>query len=215
MKHLPSWKPPTSLWVFFASAIVWFLLVTPLWMQVSKWTSYPTATLTRVVLENTAGYWVRSVHTTSESIEVETRIEVALPDNVQRERGTAELVAEADPAHYAYGLPLFLALLLASRSPHLLKRALAGYLFLLLPQTFSLTFEILRQITVAGGRPGVLHIDQWQMEGIALGYQVGSLLLPTLAPVALWLWFDRAFFATVVRDGWLRRDGISPESPRP
>jgi len=215
MKHLLSWTPPTSLWVFFASAIVWFLLVTPLWMQVSKWTSYPTATLTRVVLQNAAGYWVRSVHTTSESIEVETRIEVALPDNVKRERGTAELVAEADPAHYAYGLPLFVALLLASRSPHLLKRALAGYLILLIPQTFSLTFEILRQITVAGGRPGVLHIDQWQIEGIALGYQVGSLLLPTLAPVALWLWFDRAFFAIVVRDGWLRRDGISPESPPP
>lgn len=193
MKYALSWKPPTSLWVFFASAIVWFLLLTPLWMQVSKWTSYPVATLADIVLSNGAKYWVRSVHTAPGSIEVETRIEVALPDSVRQGQGVAELVAQADPAHYAYGLPLFLALLLASRSRHLVGRMLAAYVILLLPQTFSLVFEILRQITVAGGRAGVLRIDQWQMEGIALGYQVGSLLMPTLAPILLWTWFDRVF----------------------
>lgn len=199
------WKPPSSLWVFFASAIVWFLLITLAWMQVSKWTSYPSAVLTHVVLENSAKYWVRSVHKEPGNLEVETRVQVALPDSVKQARGTAELVAQVDPAHYAYGLPLFLALLLASRSRHFLKRALAGYLILLIPQTFSLVFEILRQIMVAGGRPGLLGIDQWQMEGIAMGYQVGSLLLPTLVPVALWLWFERGFFASVVLDGWMRR----------
>jgi hypothetical protein len=203
MKSLAFWKQPTSLWVFFASAISWFLVITPLWMQVSKWTSYPVATLSQIVLENSAGYWVRSVHYAPGSIEVETRIEVALAGNVSKGRGIAELVAQADPAHYAYGLSLFVALLLASRSRHLLRQALAGYLILLVPQSFSLIFEILRQITVAAGRPGVLHIDQWQMEGIALGYQVGSLLLPTLAPVALWLWFERGFFASVVVKGIL------------
>ncbi len=210
MKQFLSWKPPTSLWVFFASAIGWFLLITLLWMQVSKWTSYPVGTLTGVALESGASYWVRSVHHVPGNIEVETRIEVALPDAVKKQKGTAELVAQADPAHYGYGLPLFLALLLASRSQRLLKRALAGYFVLLLPQAFSLTFEILRQITVAGGRPGVLHVDQWQIEGIALGYQVGSLLLPTLAPVALWLYLDRTFFESVILGGWLRREPVNP-----
>jgi hypothetical protein len=38
-----------------------------------------------------------------------------------------------------------------------------------------------------------------------MGYQMGSLLLPTLAPVALWLWFERSFFASVILDGWMRR----------
>ncbi len=205
MKLSLSWTPTSSLPVFFASAIGWFLVVTLLWMQISSWTSYPTAGLAHVVLESSASYWVRSVHKAPGTIEVETRIPVAMGDSVKKERGTAELVAQADPAHYAYGLPLFLALLLASRSRHFFRRAAAGYLILLVPQTFSLIFEILRQIMVAGGRPGVLGIDQWQMEGIAMGYQVGSLLMPTLAPVALWLWFDRAFFASVVVEGWLTR----------
>ncbi|MFZ4480805.1 MAG: exosortase H-associated membrane protein [Rhodoferax sp.] len=205
MKHRLTWKPPTSLWAFFASAIGLFLLATPLWMQVSGWTSYPSATLAAIVLDSSAPYWVRSVHTSRASIEVETRIEVAVPANLRQGQGTAELVAQADPAHYAYGLPLLLALLLASRSPHFFRRALAGYLMLLVPQAFSLIFEILRQITVAGGRAGALHIDQWQMEGIALGYQVGSLLLPTLAPVALWLHFERDFLVAVTAHGWPRR----------
>lgn len=205
MKPFAFWTPTKSLGVFFASAVGWFLLTTLVWMQVSNWTSYPTAGLAHVVLDNGAKYWVRKVIKAPGHFEVETRIQVAMPDSVKKERGSAELVAEASAAHYAYGLPLFLALLLAARSAHLFRRALAGYLILLLPQTFSLVLEILRQIMVAGGRPGALGIDQWQMESIAMGYQVGSLLLPTLAPVALWLWFDRAFFTAVILDGWAQR----------
>ena len=58
---------------------------------------------------------------------------------------------------------------------------------------------------MAAGHPESLGIASWQMEAIALGYQFGSLLLPTLAPIALWFWFDRAFFAAVIVEGWLRR----------
>lgn len=198
------WATPKSLGVFFANAVVLFLLITPMWMQVSRWTSYPTAELAHVVLSNGAGYWVRSVHIEPGLIEADTRIPVKVM-NSNPNQGVAELVAEADPAHYAYGLPLFLALLLAARSRHLWKKALSGYLLLLIPQTFSLVLEILRQIMVAGGRPGALAIDQWQMEVIAMGYQVGSLLLPTLAPVMLWLWFERGYLLAVISKQWSRQ----------
>ena len=178
-------------------------LCTLLWMPVAKWTAYPVASLTHIVLEAGAPYWVRSVQKAPGHIEVETRISVALANPAL---GRAELVAEADPAHYAYGLPLFAALLLAARSRQVFKKLFLGYVLLLLPQTFSLVLEILRQIMVAGGSPGALHIAQWQMEAIALGYQVGSLLLPTLAPVVLWLWLERPFFAAVLLDGWINRN---------
>ncbi len=198
------WTPPNSLAIFFVSAIGWFFVCTLLWMPIAKWASYPVASLTHLVLEQGAPYWVRSVQKTPGHIEVDTRIRVPLAAG-NAAQGVAELVAEADPAHYTYGFPLFAALLLAARSRQLFKKLLLGYAVLWLPQTFSLVFEILRQIMVAGGRPGALHIDQWQMEGIALGYQVGSLLLPTLAPVALWLRLDRTFFAAVILDGWIKR----------
>ena len=86
-----------------------------------------------------------------------------------------------------------------------MRKALAGYVILLVPQGFSLVFNILKQIIVAGGSPATLGAAAWQMEGIALGYQFGSLLLPTLAPVLLWLWFDRAFFSSIIVEGWLEQ----------
>jgi hypothetical protein len=201
--------PPKSLWVFFVNAILLFLLATPLWMQVSKWTSYPNAVLAHMALDYGASYWVRTVNKSPGHMEIETRIPVQVAGN-HPTMGVAELVAEADPAHYAYGLPLFLALLLAARSQNLLKKAVIGYVILLLPQTFSLVLEILRQIMVAGGRPGALNIHQWQMEAIAMGYQLGSLLLPTLAPVMLWLWLDRPYFNSVIAPSWRQI-----ERPRP
>lgn len=204
------WTPPKSLLVLFVSAIGWFVVMTLLWMQVSAWTSYPVAGLARVVLENGASYWVQSVHIEPGHIEADTRIAVAVA-GMNASQGMAHLVAEAAPAHYAYGLPLFFALLLAARGKHLLKNALSGYVILLVPQTYSLVLELLRQIMVAGGRPGALAIDQWQMEAIAMGYQVGSLLMPTLAPVALWLWFEQELFAKIA-SGWAMTKKVASPS---
>ena len=153
---------------------------------------------------------MRSVHIEPGHIEAETRIAVALA-GLNASQGVAQLVAEADPGHYAYGLPLFLALLLATRGKHLLKNALLGYVILLVPQTYSLVLDLLRQIVVAAGRPGALAINQWQMEAVAMGFQVGSLLMPTLAPVALWLWFEQDFFAKVA-SGWGRAKNVAPST---
>jgi hypothetical protein len=198
-------KQSIALRVFFFRAVGGFLLATLVWVPLSPWTSYPAAGLAHVVLGNGARDWVRSIEKSPGRLEVETRVRVAGAEGGVANQH-AELVAEANPARYAYGLPLFMALLFAARSRHWLRRALGGYLLLLIPQSFSLTVDILRQILVVGGGAAALGVAPWQLEAIALGYQVGSLLLPTLAPVMLWLWLDRAFFAAVIVDGWLRRE---------
>lgn len=187
----------SSLPWFFARATFWFLLLVFAWLQVSARTSIPVAGIAHVALEYGAKDWVRKVGKSPGRLEVETRVQVTVPG-----QGTAELIVEADPARFAYGLPLFLALLLASRSRHLVRRALAGYVLLLFPQAFSLLFEVLKQIMAAGGNPLSLGIAAWQMEAIALSYQFGTLLLPTLAPVALWLWLEGDHVARTLGKGW-------------
>lgn len=189
-----------SLVRFFSWTVAWFFLATVAWLQVSDWTSYPASGIAHIVLGNGAGDWVRSVDKSLGHVEVNTRIILNFSEGKQ-----GELVAEVDPSRYAYSLPLFLSLLLASGSRHLFWRALAGYILLLIPQAFSLSLDILKQIIVAAGNPAQLGIAQWQMESIALGYQFGTLLLPTLSPIILWMWLDRAFFTAVVLDGWLRK----------
>ncbi len=196
---------PATVWGFFFAALAWFLALTLLWMQVSAWTSYPAGGLAHIVLGNGAAQWVRAVHKEPGRIEVDTRVVVPAAAQGNRQ-AVAELIAEVETARYAYGLPLFLALLFAARGRQIVRRALLGYAILLVPQAFSLVFSILKQVIVAGGSPAALGVAAWQMEGIALGYQFGSLLLPTLAPVLLWLWFDRAFFSSIVVEGWLARN---------
>ena len=190
---------------FFIRAIAGFLVAMALWVPLSPWTSHPVAAITHIVLGNTAPDWVRAIHKSPGRLEVDTRIRVAAAESAASNQ-IAELVVEAKPARYGYGLPLLLALLFAARSRRWLPKALGAYALLLIPQSFSLTFDVLRQIMVAAVA-GALGVAQWRLEAIALGYQIGALLLPTLAPVALWLWLDRRFFAAVIVDGWLRRQG--------
>ena len=47
-------------------------------------------------------------------------------------------------------------------------------------------------MAVPGGARA-LHIGQWQLELIGLGYQLGALVLPTVVPIAIWLVLDRAY----------------------
>jgi hypothetical protein len=48
------------------------------------------------------------------------------------------------------------------------------------------------------GGARALGIAQWQLESIVLGYQLGSLMVPTVVPIMLWLWLDRLFVANVL-----------------
>ena len=190
----------STLGAFFAKAVLWIVALTVIWTQVSAWTSYPAVSLGHIALGFWAKDWVRSVHQSPGQFEVDTRIPVI----AEGRRG--ELVLDGDAAQYSYGLPLFIALLLASRSRHLLRRILGGYLLLLPFQAFSLVFFILKQVMVTAPNTGIpLGISPWQMEAIALCYQIGALLLPTVIPVALWLWFERAFVASVIVEGWMGR----------
>jgi len=156
-----------SLGLFLVRAVAWFLALTILWMQVSAWTSYPAAGIAHIALGNGAKEWIRSIHKEPGLLQADTRIQVQIPgQGPGSPRG--ELIAEVDPAHYAYGLPLFIALLLAARSQRLIRRVAGGYILLLIPQAFSMSAEILRQIIMVSASTATLGIEQWQMESIAL-----------------------------------------------
>lgn len=101
------------------------------------------------------------------------------------------LTVDVNPLVYTYGLALFAALMLASRAR--LWMLAAGAALLLPFQGWSIAFDLLAQLGTLMGpeiaaRAGVAG---WRAEAIVLGYQAGSLLFPSLAPVALWVAFRR------------------------
>ena len=191
---------------FVIFAFAGMILLTLLWTKITPWTSYPIALLSHVALEEVAPMWVRAVHKKPGQIEVDTSVGVVVPNAGGQ---IADVVVDADPGRYAFGLPIFLALVFAAyaanRAPGRLSKAIGGYLILLPIQSFSLVMYLLMQVLVAAKLDiRTLRVDSWQVESIVFGYQVGVLVLPTLAPVLVWLLLDRKFFGDVIVNGWKR-----------
>lgn len=189
---------------FAAFAFASMILFTLIWTKVTPWTSYPVAVVSHFALEQVAPMWVRGVSKHPGKIEVETSVSVVVPNTGGR---VADVYVEADPGRYAFGLPIFLALVAAAyaarRAPGRIQKAVIGYVLLLPVQAFSLVMYLLMQVIVAAHLDiRTLRVDSWQVESIVFGYQVGVLVLPTLAPVLIWLLLDRKFFADVIVNGW-------------
>ena len=102
-------RRPSPFAIFVLSAFGWMLALTVLWTQISPWTSYPVGVLSSVTLEQTAPMWVREVHLRPGVMDVDTRVAIPVPSAGGRK---AEVTIDVNPARYAYGLPIFLALLL-------------------------------------------------------------------------------------------------------
>lgn len=112
---------------------------------------------------------------------------------------TALLLPEVNPLLYTYGLAFFLALMLAAGAKW--WKILVGALILLPFQSWGIAFDFLVQVGVKLGsdvsaQAGLLG---WRSEVIALGYQIGNLIFPSLIPVVLWAVFSRQFIENLLR----------------
>lgn len=211
MNATPAAKRSSVLLRFALTALAGVIVLTFVWSRASSWLSYPVAAVAHVVLEQATPLWTRSVRKVPGLIVVDTTVSVKDPQTGRM----GEVVLEADPGRYAYGLAIFWALLLAAwithRTPGRLPRALLGYVLLLPVQAFSLVAYLWMQLAGAAGYSArALFIDPWQLEAIVYAYQFGVLVLPTLAPVLIWLLLDRQFFNEVIVPGWKRRHSTLP-----
>jgi hypothetical protein len=102
------------------------------------------------------------------------------------------LSVDVNPLLYTYGLPLFLALMLATRAS--LGRVLAGAAILLPFQGWGIAFDFLAHV---GAKLGPAIASQAGLLGvrevIVLAYQAGNLIFPSLVPIAVWATLERPF----------------------
>ena len=109
------------------------------------------------------------------------------------------LVPEVNPLLYTFGVAFFVALMFAARAPW--WKILAGAALLLPFQGWGIAFDFLAQVGIKLG-PGIAAqagLSGWRTEAIALGYQIGALILPSLVPVVLWALFSREFIESLRR----------------
>ncbi len=77
-----------------------------------------------------------------------------------------------------------------------------GLPWLFMAQVWGVGFDTLKTLLFAIGpaAPPLVGFSAWQTELVALGYQLGFLILPSILPVAIWFVLYRDYLATLVGD---------------
>lgn len=102
-----------------------------------------------------------------------------------------DILIEINPLIYGFCVPLYTALVIAAPVSDGRKLAawLIGVFALFLVQILGVQAEILKIVAIdlsAETQP-LLEFPNWGYEAIALGYQLSYLILPSMMPIALWL----------------------------
>lgn len=191
---------------FFAKGVLWLVVLTALWAPLADWTMRPAAAVATAALQTVFPWWVRGGTYRDDTLEVGTRIRIEVAGAPRGAK--AELIAETQPSHVGFGLPMLLALLLASGGRNRLRKSLIGITALIPCQAFSVFFAILKQAALGSGLAATVQLgfSPWQLNAIALCYQLGVLLVPTLAPILLWLRLEPGFLSALIFEGQLRRE---------
>ena len=188
---------------FFAAALLWLAVALAVWYPLRHTMVRPAGWLAGQVMTAAFPRWATGVLLEGNRQVLVTRLTVWSPDY-----RIGELAPEANGLSYAYGAPLLAALLLAARTRRWWWKLPAGLLALVPFQAWGICFSWLLQVAVvaADQTRAQTQFGPWHTNLIAAGFQLGFLILPTLAPVLLWLAFDRSVMAGAMIEGALARD---------
>ena len=196
------------LYAFFLKAALLLPVCLALWYWKAEWFNSPAAIVSGWIMRGLFPGWVEAVEWSQRTISLVTTLRVPMVAGV-KEGQYAVMVAESNPMLYGYGLPLFAALLLASGEARRWRKLMLGALVLIPFQAWGICFDLLKQVAIVAGPVVAAQtgISPWQREIIAVGYQVGTLILPTVAPIALWLALNRRLIPMLMLDRALQGKG--------
>ncbi len=197
------WRRPATLRAFSGSALLWLALALALWYPLREWMVLPAAWLSERIMVAVFPAWATGAELQGSSQTLLTGLRVWSPDG---RRG--ELSPQVNGLVYAYGAPLLAALLLASRTSRLWWKLPAGLLALVPFQAWGICFTWLLQVAVlsADQTRAQTRFSALDSNLIAVGYQFGYLILPTLVPVLVWFAFERRVLAGAMIEGALSRE---------
>ena len=177
---------------FVLRVVAWLPLTFAVWYLAAPLLAWPVALLAELIVRSTFD-WVKSVEQMGPLITFVTSLR---PDQGANPAGVkAVLSVESNVLLFSFGLPMLAALILAAQEPRRVWMLLIGYAVLLPFQTFSVVADFLKNAAILAG-PAVAsqtNLDAWQREVIAFCYQFGTLILPTVAPVIVWVLMHRRF----------------------
>ena len=181
---------------------LWMLLGFMLWFYLSAFHGLPSRMAADAILGQILGsnfYQIAVVPDQHYLFQVETSIPFTFRD------GTTEALGFiVNPLVYSYGLPLLFGLVMGSDVGWLRKIfiLLLGYVTITAVQIWGVVWQSLKMLAFNFGDQTHQIIQDAGISdsAIALSYQLGSLILPALAPIFVWVLTNRRLVEQFV--GW-------------
>ncbi len=169
------------------------------------------ATLAFLPLTFALWYFAGPLFTVPVELIVDAAARVALPDIVRSVEqhasvitfitslrpgsaaGAGAISVDVNALLYSYGTPMFAALTLAAREPGWPRKLVIGIVVLLPLVGWGVLADFLKNIAFSAG-PLVSTQTGFSLaerQAIAFAYQFGALILPTVAPAAVWVLMHR------------------------
>jgi hypothetical protein len=198
----PQAKEPLTLAELLILASMWMLFGFMLWFYLSAFHGAPARLAAEAILQHVLGSdFSRIIVEPNQNFlfQVETNIPFTFRD------GTTEALGfVVNPLVYTYGLPLLFGLVMGSDVSWLRKFVimLVGYVVITLVQIWGVVWVSLKMLAFNFGSQSheIVAAHGVSDGAIALGYQLGTLILPALAPIFVWVLGNRPLVEQFV--GW-------------
>ena len=172
---------------FVVRVLAWLPLAFAVWYFTAPVLLWPVKLVLDAVCRMGFGDLVRAVEQAGSVFTFATTLR---PGGVD---ATGQVALEVDGLAYSYGLPLFVALVLAAREPGWPRKLGAGYAAIVPAIAWGVLADFLKTVAMSSG-PLVASQTGFsapQREAIAFGYQFGALILPTVVPAVAWVLMHR------------------------
>jgi len=183
-------------------ASMWMLFGFMLWFYLSAFHGTPARLAAEAILSHVLGSdFYRIIVEPNQHFlyQVETQIQFTFRDGT-----TDALGFVVNPLIFSYGLPLLFGLVMGSDVSWLRKLVimLIGYVVITGVQIWGVVWQSLKMLSFNFGEQTHAIVTSHGVSdaSIALGYQLGTLILPALAPIFVWVLSNRPLVEQFV--GW-------------
>jgi hypothetical protein len=174
----------SSVFAFLGRTLLAFPVALALWYLASPWLDALAANVARPAIAVMSGGTVAPPAMRERTY---FKIRLQAPYAGARTAPPVEAEADVNVSLYTFGIALFAALSAAAAFSRRALPVAVGLAVLALLPAWGVAFDVMKQLATTRELAPYLGFSEATRAAIALAFQVGSLLMPTLAPVALWV----------------------------
>ncbi|MET0123307.1 MAG: exosortase H-associated membrane protein [Candidatus Thiodiazotropha sp. 6PLUC9] len=191
---------------FILRVIIWLPVCLAGWYYLAPSLVWPVSLLSDWLLTALFPDLIQGVEQLGDRLDIVTLL--PLPAELMKglqPGSSGDLVFTINPLIYSYGLPLFTALAIAapenpSDEDIKWRNWLWGLPLLLAAQVWGICFDVLKTLiyTLGPEISNQISFSSLEKDGVALGYQLGYLIFPSVLPLTIWVVQYRAYLADMV-----------------